>query len=534
MAKAGNFAAYQQLRPIEDRDNLGYAEQRAFWYRREADMEKQRKKREAADWANKVGSSLSTLRAEAIGINSIDEMNAKVLLEAKGRLQQAWQKRKQNPEDLDAIMEIANLERLPEDLAMYQQKYASWANAIVKGVNEGKLSAGLNRGLIDKISSTVEDLNAVFKLDEKGSLVGAMVDPENDDVMEFKTLRDVLNGSGLERPIPIADYNASQEAIKKMYTTHTNIMDRGGTTTETVGLRDADVDGIRQNVENVWGTFNAPTDFAKSVFADRLNLSENQISPELFDKYKKDFGDEIIASFTTKTATDDGFVERQKHALAWAREQRLNKPKSSKRQDEADFLRTTIDGALAGDPKYVQSLTETLMEEDEDANPVTQAEHKNGKLILGFKDGSTQEFEEGNPESVGRLLGVVRPKDKVDVRLGLYEQGKVLVENFQAGNETGNSEIKVNALVDGLADNEGEAVKQLNSILPDQFRTEGNLFQRILNNKIKGPDGTVYDLESPADKDKLKDFLLVYEADAPENQESEDDRISRLLAEAEN
>ncbi len=517
------------MRPIQDRDNLGYAEQQAFRYRRENEIERQRKKQEAANWASRIGTSLSSLRAEAIGINSIDEMNAKVLLEAKSRLADAWQRRKENPDNLDAIMEIANLERLPEDLATYQKQYANWASQIANGINNGNLSAGLNKKLIDKISSHVGDLNAVYKLDEKGSLVGAMVDPDNDDIMEFKTLRSILDGSGLERPIPVADYNASQEAIKKMYSTHTNVTDEDGKRIETKGLRQGDIDGIRASVENVWGTYQEPTDFAKSVLADRLNLREDQVTEELFEQYKKDFGDEIIASYSTTNKEDDGYDKRQQRALQWAR---LNKDRRDKRKNEADFLRTTIDGALAGDSKYVQAITDSLTEAGkEEDNPVSKAEFKNGKLILQMKDGAIEELDAADRSSVGRLLSFVRPDDTPDVRMGLYSMGEVVEDGFVTQEETGNSELKIESLVDGLPDDEDDAVAELNEILPNQFKAEGNFFTKMVGNKIQGPDGETYNMNTQAGRNKLKAFLKDFDFEA--SQESEEDRINRLLAEAE-
>lgn len=529
MAKAGNYTAYQRLRPIQQRDTLGQAEQQAFRYRAEDDLKKRRKQKEAADWAQKIGTSLSSLRAEATGINSIDEMNAKVLLDAKKRLTDAWKRRKENPNDIDTIMEIANLERLPDDLKTFETQYSNWAANIAKGINEGKLSAGLNQELIKKIDSQVGNLNAVFKLDERGSLVGAMMDPENDDIMEFKTIRNILDGSGLERPIPVADYNASQEAIKKMYTTHTNKNNIKGTEVETVGLRESDIDGIYRNTENVWGTFEEPTDFAKSILADRLNLREDQVTRDLFNKYKTDFADEIIASYTTKNSKDDQWDKRQQRALQWAR---LNKSGKGKRQDEADFLRTTVDGALAGDPKYVQAITESLVEAGkEEDNPITDAEFTNGKLIVKRKNGGVEEFDSQNRQSVGRLISFIRPDEAPDVRLGLYEMGKVLVDDFQEGTDKGNSKIKINALVDGLAESEDEATEQLNNVLGNKFQSEGNWFSKLFGNKVKGPDGVVYDLDSAASKEKLKDFLMEYNPD--QDVESEEDRMARLISEAE-
>lgn len=511
MAQKGTYTAYNAVRPIEQNfsDNLAEAEDVQFRNKLQGQRERQQKNQENEKWANKLGTSLSAIKDTAIGINSVDEMNARVILKAKQQMREAYIDLKKDPSNVDAILKIKNLEQLPENLMAYQQKYSNYVQSIGKGLSEGKLSPQLNRNMLMKLDRTIGQNNGYFELAPDGSLVGVMIDPENDGY-EFKTMAEVLDGSGLEQPIPRADYSGAQEVMKKMYSTHKNVSQTGFDTTTTVGLRPEDIEGLRNHTDTLWGDSVANmTDFAKSVIADGLGQDPSSLGDDIFSKYKRDFGDEIIGSFKTENSETTNLGAKN----AANREARLRKGKTGSKEN---YLKTQVEGVLAGDEKYMENLVGTKIEEKgKDDKTISAIEKVNGKIIVEFSNGQIEEIDpsKDKDKAIGQLLKLARPSQNADERLGEYEQGSVL-SDFTSTEKTGKSKIKTKALASSLNGVEREdALSKLKANGIKGFKLESGWFKK----KIVGPDGTKYDLKKGEDVKQLEKYLLEEKAETENN-----------------
>ena len=506
MAEAGTFAAFSELQPIQQgfSDNILAAEDSMFRKQVEGNRQAELNRRRQEQWAKDLGTSLSEIKNVAVGINSLDEMNARVISDAKKQLTDAYLAIRENPDDIEARVKIKNLESLPDNLLAYQSRFVDYIDMVKNGVASGKLSPTQNQALLSGIDRTVGKNNGMFKLANDGSLVGILVDPENDGY-SFMPINDVLSGVALPTPVAMADYNSAQKTIKNMYTTHTRTAPTGPFSSRTTkGLRNEDVQGIRNRVNQLWGSdVGNMSNFARSVLADGLGVDPNQMTPELFEAYKQDFGSEIINSFATSDISKDNPGARN----TAIREQRLRDQQDKGGDKNSNFLRTQVVGVLAGDPLSMQNLIGTKVEErGKEDKIIDDIEMVNNRIIVGFNDGTTEEIDpQDQSKAVGQVLRLVRPGDSPDKRLKDFQSGQLLQEFTPAAGNS-RSRIRTKGVVGSLKDlSRGDAVERLNAVGVEGFSPSTGFFSRSV---IIGPDGQRYDMKKQGDLTRLEKYLL--------------------------
>lgn len=193
---------------------------------------------------------------------------------------------------------------------------------------------------------------------------------------------------------------------------------------------------------------------------------------------------------------------------------------------KADYLKTQVEGALMGDPKYIQNLVGTKIEEKgKDDKTISDAEFVNGKIVIEFSTGETEEIDptKDKEAAVGQILKLIRPNQSPDVRLGEYNSGNV-VGDLKGSEATGASRIKMSRFVptlQGISDK--DAVRKLSDAGFDGFTATGGWFSQ----KIQGPNGITYDLKNDNDIADLQEYLMN-RSNTPETANDESDRSDVL------
>lgn len=362
---SSTYAAYQQLRPIADKslDNLLKVEQLI------ASREGRRAKKEktAADAAAKEEAEINKMLKESglsaslenvfTGIKTLDQslmLGAANVADERTELQNKIAKGELNPNSPDVADRINNLNAWPKKIRsatdIMTKEYANFK----KLKAEGKISKWdygkekLFDSFFGKVNPDTGEIETklVFLNDKRGNPY--VVSPGEDGKNNILGINEINNGNvdlfSTREPIDYETY--LDTAIKHATKLGTRIDTRlKGQYLVTEQKFDSHKDEVIGESEEIFGTSDNPTDFAKGVWADKLGRDPKDLDEEGIDEMQVDYVRDVKSFYNEKySETLDPTYERQQARIKKEREAAAKKAATVKGDELFLELETDIDG----------------------------------------------------------------------------------------------------------------------------------------------------------------------------------------------
>lgn len=510
----GTYGAYKNAKPIAEDfgDILLDNEDIGFKYREENRIEEDRKNVKAKGVRERVVKASKALRPDLTGIRAEDEKRGKLVLQASDVLNEAKIILEKNPNDIDASLTVSNLEDFPMRFMQMTKRYGSWMEDGLTGLKEGTYSEYLNRDNLDKVDTVIKG-QVKYGLDDKGNITGSY-DRDGDGKPDFSY-------DGMATGVDLPEYKARFDTDNFMTTTksrygtlHTKNEDGSYKTTEIKELSPEAKESIAQEIDDSFGSsVEGITDNGLSYIADTLQIDPEGVTEAEFATIKEQFLLQNVAMWDRKDFETDNWQKRnadRKNTLDWAK---LNKPieeEKNPKQEEADFLRTLVDGTISGDPKAIGSWIGRVIGKDSKKNEVqiTDSEYTGDRLIFELSDGSEKTINLNDKgKAIGELTSMSNVKKQPQNLMESYETGQVM-RTLNNGNENKYSRILFTRALSNIDEDNGNQVKRLLNEMG--FKADnGGWFsnEETINIKYNGKKQS-FDVATVKGRKKLQDFVI--------------------------
>ncbi|SED10085.1 hypothetical protein SAMN04489761_4275 [Tenacibaculum sp. MAR_2009_124] len=344
-----------------------------------------------------------------------------------------------DPANTEALAIKTNIEKQVQRIAGIKNTILGYNKKLAEGIASGKISKKLNEGYLTNMDR-INNGEVEFEIGDYGDvriLNKGNVDLDGDglpDEISLESLSDINNFGVWE-----ADFNLNglNENLKKQFAEQHTKNDNGTfTTTEKSGYNLGHTEDVRNKYREVLGLdANSLTNQGKS-FLYQKGLTPQQVkeNPALYEGLINDLELGFRNLYKSKDfeTTDHGAINsRERNAISRSKSKKEDKPKNS--------LRTTVDGIMVGDYRFLKNLVDQKLEEQGSDGKdiyIRDIEYANGKIIMALSDKRIKEIDTGNEQqAVAEILKLVRPNDKPDLREEEYRKGVVEVEYKPSNNK---------------------------------------------------------------------------------------------------
>lgn len=430
-------------------------------------------------------------------------------VEAKKRLKNS------NNTDAEAYGIIKNIEKYTSELSSMKQGFVKIAGELQSGIAQGKYSAELNKGFLSNIEK-IEKGGIYINTDDltEMNIENLGFDLNNDSIPEkinLKTFLDPRNFGVFEGDFNINEYNTT--LAKEIGTfEETKLNPNGNNRFEsltTEGLNPANKLLVKDRYKSVFGE-----DVKNLTNAGKSILYQYKISPNISQEEYDAFIDARVTDF--ENASKKKRIEK----MDWsARNAAANSGGRKTTTDKTkDSLRTTIDGIIAGDDKYIKGLIgQKLPGKTDDKKEVLieNTEFVEDKFIVSLSNGEVLEIDtKDKQKAIGDIIGLVRPFDKRDQALEEYNKGTA-IETFTKGGEQESKILQAKELkektqkalkiVEEIPETwkSDDIVPYLKSKGVKGFVDTGGRF----SNTVKMPNGIEVNVNTKSGMEKLKQYI---------------------------
>lgn len=342
---------------------------------------------------------------------------------------------KKNPADSEALAIKTNIEKTVDHIATIKNTILGYNQKLAEGIATGQISKNLNIGYLTNMEK-INNGELHFDIDEFGSvkiLNKGNIDLDGDgmpDELSLSSIADMNNFGIWQKDFDLSKFNID---LKKQFgELHTKKDNSNFSSQEYKGYNPAFSGDVKEAYRSVLGNdANSLTNDGKSLLYQR-NISPNLVSkrPELYDQLINDLELEFRNLYANKSFNTIDHGARTARARVYSNKY----SKGSKENKETNSLRTTVDGILAGDSRYLQSLkNQKLEEQGSDGKDIYIRDYEYSKnedkifLKLSNRSIKTIDLKE-REQAIGQLLKFIRPNDDSDKREEEYRKGKVEVE----------------------------------------------------------------------------------------------------------
>lgn len=498
MAK-GNLSAFQRVRPIQTDlgDVAREQEQVDFQRKREDRVDSELARRHSKELSNDKERALSNIKNVYTGVGSIDEGLAYGVNKATEEMinvVEALERETDTNKKTKLQLKKANLLKYSDNLSQMVKMYKDYAVDVTTGLQNGKYNKELNGGLLNELSGVFKDFNFVTDFDENGN--PTLFKDVNGQPTETK-FADFFNGEGLKKPVANYSKDVFLKELKGRYETHKQKDDNNDFTSKTtVGLTQDDITSIKSDVVNLIGEEGAPTDQAKAMWVN----SGKDIKDFNYQELKTELESDGIRQFKTEE------INEIDHNAKTSRV-RANKYGTPRTTKPKNALRTSVEGILAGDSQYLNSLIDQKLQEQGSNGLdvyIEDIDYSDGTIRIKKSNGEYTKIDTSNrKQAIAEILELVRPDDDPDLRNEEFEKGESEKE-FSQNKASGNSKIRVDGIVSNMPKLERDAVRYLKKEGYEGFtrKTNGG------HDEIIAPNGTTFDLTKKSELSALKEYLL--------------------------
>ncbi|CAL2094711.1 hypothetical protein [Tenacibaculum sp. 190524A02b] len=396
-----------------------------------------------------------------------------------------------DPSDSEAVALKANIEREVQRVAKIKDAIIGYNTKLAEGIASGKISKKLNEGYLTNMER-INQGGVFFDVDEYGTITiknEGNIDLDGYGYPDELTLASIADKNNFGVWEADFDLNTHNNELKKQFGNFHEKKDNGTfTTIETEGYNPAYTADVKKKYRDTLGQdVNSLTNKGKS-YLYQLGLTPKQVreNPELYEKVINDLESGFRSLYKTKEFETTNHASKNmqsRNALAWGKFNQKNKPKNS--------LRTTVDGILAGDSRYLKLLKDQKLEEQGSNGKdiyIREVEYSNGKVVMRLSDETIKEIDPKNrEEAISEILKHVRPNDKPDLREEEYRKGEVEVE-YQKGDLEKTGNILKKHIEDSLgeANESGKTTSILKDLGIKGVKDKGGLFRNhvSINGKL--------------------------------------------------
>lgn len=509
----GIYGAYKNAKPIQADfgDNVLQDENMRFKYREEDRIEEDRKNAKDKDLRERIVKARKSMHLDATGLKSEDEKRGALTLQASDVLNEAKIKLEQNPNDIEASLVVSNLEDFPARFKQMTDNYSSWMNDGVKGIQDEVYSGYLNKDNIDNVEKVIKG-QVEYGLDSKGNITGTY-DRDGDGVSDF-------SWEGMATGIDLPEYkkrfnmNGFMTTTKGRYgTTHTKNNEGEYEEVEIKELGANSRASIAQDIEETFGgSLEDMTDDGKSFVADTLNLDPETMTEDEFKNVKTQFLLDNVAMWDTKKFETKNWQDENQdknRSFQWARLNAEKDKKSTPEQEEADFLRTLVDGTISGDAKAVGAWVGRVIGKDgSDELRIDDSEYTGDRLILSLSNGTKKVIDMNDKnKAIGELTSMSNVKKQPQDLMKSYETGRVM-RSLEQGQGNKYSRILFGETLSNIDESKGNEVKGL--LKEMGFKADnGGWFSdnETINIKHNGQKVS-FDVSTDAGRKELQEFVI--------------------------
>jgi hypothetical protein len=457
-------------------------------------------------------------------------------VEAKKRLKNS------NNTDAEAYGIIKNIEKYTSELSSMKQGFVKIASELQSGIAQGKYSAELNKGFLSNIDK-IEKGGIFINTDNLAELniENLGFDLNNDGLPEkinLKTFQDPRNFGIFENDFNINEYNTT--LAKELGTfEETKLNPNGNNRFEsltTEGLNPANKLLVKDRYKSVFGE-----DIKNLTNAGKSILYQYKSNPNISQEEYEAFIDARVTDF--ENASKKKRIEK----MDWSARNAAAKSSGRTTVDKTkDSLRTTIDGIISGDDKYLKGLIGQKMPgktDDKKDVLIENTEFVEGKFIVSLSNGDVLQIDtKDKQKAIGDIIGLVRPFDKRDQALEEYNKGTA-TETFTKGGEQESKILKSKQLKEQTE----KALKEI----PDSWKSddlvpylESKGFKGFedtggrFTNTVKMPNGVEVNVNTKSGMEKLKQYikdnvgeLMGVKEAAPEPKEKNKRTVNQIMSE---
>lgn len=362
MAQPLNYmGAFATVTPIKKdmSDLVGNIEDNAFKYRAEQRIKDdlaQKEKEKAEEKAEKLRDRiLKSPTINSTGVQSLDELNGRVLRQAIDRKFEIYQKLSKgdlSTEERTALeVENKNIDNLPENLKLGNDNIQKWFSNYDKQVSDGTAWREDN---IDKKRKNGYDA-FVPTLDERGLPLIGFRDLDGDGKIDPISWENIKDGVVLGNLMPKMDYNKTVDNAAKVLGTE-----------ETV-----DVNGYRTTTKKLVPLENIGT-YADSMMFENGDVSpftlsrarelglgfDKELTPEDLKKIRQDLINDIYirTEKVDKESYDYGAEDRDAARSQQERLENMKEAGRNKRANDANQVKLKTTKGLKNQPQSINSL----------------------------------------------------------------------------------------------------------------------------------------------------------------------------------
>jgi hypothetical protein len=339
----------------------------------------------------------------------------------------------------DALKYTDRIQKMKQDFIKIKQAHSE---GLAKGTIDRDLNLGFESNLQKieqgKIFINTNDLSNIV-IDNLGG-----VDIDGDkiaDTITEQTFRDINNFGVWDAKFNINEYNTT--LAKELGTfEETKLNPNGNNRFEsltTEGLNPANKLLVKDRYKSVFGE-----DIKNLTNAGKSILYQYKSNPNISQEEYEAFIDARVTDF--ENASKKKRIEK----MDWSARNAAAKSSGRTTVDKTkDSLRTTIDGIISGDDKYLKGLIGQKMPgktDDKKDVLIENTEFVEGKFIVSLSNGDVLQIDtKDKQKAIGDIIGLVRPFDKRDQALEEYNKGTA-TETFTKGGEQESKILKAKQL----------------------------------------------------------------------------------------
>lgn len=515
---------YRPLEGVNVSDWITNRENQMIKFRQEQRLEDEAraKAKEARDKKfEEAHERAKELKLDSTGSDTLDGTFADVLMIAREEQHRLIDITKDpnvsEQEKSRAYTKLSNLEALPDRLLMMAN------NLMTEKTNYDKL---LSEDGVWKDEAYEKRFQNGYKgvtisLDDNMNPVSIFrstdQDVDNDGIIDVETFDSL--GDIHSRPQFIKKYDRDTLITKDAGLINAATEDDIRNGIKTTELKDSVEKAVNKAVQTrLYGNSNAgPSPIMLSLLKEYGYDLKNPTDTQL-DQIESDYKDALMAKLDPgikKVEAVAGINANLRAAELQRRQEKDNEPKETK-QSAADAMknnaiRTTVDGILAGDPKYLATLKNTkLQEQGSDGKDIIidDVEYSDGKIKIYLsgkmngKDVITVDAK-NERQAIGEVLKLIDPAGKSAELLERYRLGEVTDGDITTSTATGRFRKPITTMVNKLSGNRGKSLDILKENGFEGFTKEG-----FFGSKVKAPWGDIYDLDNADDKKQLIEDLV--------------------------
>ncbi len=511
----GIYGAYKNAKPITEDfgDILLDHEQIGFQHREEDRIVEDRKDAKDKGLRQRIVKTKKALRPDYTGIKSEDQKRGELILKGSDLLNEAHIALEKNPNDIEASLKLSNLEDLPIRFKQMTERYLGWSEDGMTGLADGTYSEYLNRENLDKVDAVING-QVKYGLDNKGNVIGSY-DKDGDGKPDF-TWDGMATGVDLPEYKARFDTDSFMATAKARYgTLHTKNEDGSYETTEIKELSPDARLSIAQEIEDSFGAnMEVITDDGLSYIADTLGIDPETVKETEFETIKEQFLLQNASmwdrkEFNTKNWQDENADQR--NALGWAKLDD-KKNEATPEQNEADFLKTLVDGTITGDSKAVGSWIGRVIGKDSKKKDVqiVDSEYTGKRLVFELSNGNEKVINlTDKHKAIGELTSMSNVKKQPQDLMRSYETGNVM-RTLNNGEKNKYSRILFGKALSNIDTDDGNQVKRLLKEMGIEA-DNGNWFadNETINIKYKGKKHK-FDVATDKGRKSLEEFVIDY------------------------